>query len=213
MGAPVLTARQRILVTMHTLAGKGIKEVPTPDLVYYAWADHPGVFGLKTSLVACPDSNKVICDLSGKKGLVLTGYLVRPRAGMYALTRQGAKAAAELAGGEVKTHKLAPLKLPEWVGERLAVALGSRAFFKFRSGLSRDVNWPEAQGFWGGADEQAGFQAFLDHLTEYQNDDGEIVMADGRTEPQDTITMLRKCDMWLSATFARRLEQAHASGR
>lgn len=89
-----LTIAEQILVAVRDLATTFAKPRPTlEDIVVHVWGLFPGTFGLKGYAETYPNSNKVVAELSGQRGLVRRGLLARTDSGRLTLTDDGARMA------------------------------------------------------------------------------------------------------------------------
>lgn len=98
----MLSNHDRILLALAELPARVISAA---DLVVACWKKYPQYFSLGGH--PHPDSNRVLCCLMGKKGLVSQGLLARVGAKQYSLTGKGTIRASHLAGsnGEIAVQK------------------------------------------------------------------------------------------------------------
>lgn len=129
------------------------KRFSAEDLVMAAWTMFPDTFGLSGYADAHPDSNRVLTQIMGTKGMRGKGWLRKVGEKQYSLT------AKALTDGEVlhqRTEGASPERsgylrgqLQREVAGKLARMLSTTAARKALEGVaSSDISFTEACGFW-----------------------------------------------------------------
>lgn len=121
------------------------------DLVVKAWELFPDEFGLVGYADRFPDSNRVLSNIMGNKGMRGKGWLRKVGKKRYRLTPQGmSDAAALLATQDTRSAKQIGLRAE--LGRQQAAALhriaSTKAASKVLAGASSSITFYEACGFW-----------------------------------------------------------------
>ena len=128
----------------------GLSELTDVQVVLSAWEDFPETFSLGKGIGQHPDSNKVLSYCMGSKGLVTSGYLVRLRPKVYAITALGRRRIAELKGEapaaeQRNGHTVHLIAAQQRFLRRVSE---SSAMVKMDSGRQGDVTFKDACQLW-----------------------------------------------------------------
>ncbi len=115
------------------------------DLVVRCWERFPETFGLRGYAEKYPDSNRILTNIMGDKGLRGKGWLRKVREKRYRVTEAGRQAVASRGGFQASSDQHAASLTRETtdVLERLVT---SRAFQKFR--LKEELTFGDLCSFW-----------------------------------------------------------------
>lgn len=125
------------------------------DLVVQAWTLYPDTFGLAGYSKLYPDSNRILTNIMGTKGMRGKGWLRKVGEKQYRLTSQGLSDGAmlltRLANG--KDDHSAPkdalrAELDRQTARALERLLTTQAAQKALSDRSEEISFHEASGFW-----------------------------------------------------------------
>lgn len=194
-----LTKAQKILLTIY----RGRSPVGANDIVKACWEQWPGSFDLHPH--ALPDSNAVLANLMGDRGLVRAGWLERVGPKLYKLSEQGNTEAARIARGCGRSS-LATIRLEKTQELELARLLKSKAFQRLRANMGEMLNASDALDFWdhGDADDVG---ALVDEARTCLVG-GFVRLRGGQQVPAESLTFLERTNDWLGVRFARELERA-----
>jgi len=169
-----------LLEAASQLSASGDEPFSAERLIVAAWQHAPKAFGLRGYQDQHPDSNRIIAELVGQKGLVAKGRLERVAAKLYRLP-QAAKHAN-------------PRRAVDCEGKRL---LGSRAVQKWEAGQKQEINFIAACDFWGITEDLCGdaLQPTLDQVTRFI-----VALPDGGDRKQ-----IEAIHEYLQERFARHL--------
>jgi hypothetical protein len=145
-----LTVPERILVAALALEDAGKTPFTAEDLVVSAWSLYRDTFGLQGYSAQHPDSNRVLTNIMGTKGLRGKGWIIKVGEKKYRLTEAGRRAAKDLSehatlcaeerAGELSREAIAVL-------ERMALSPPAR---KLSSGEPvESMTFSDASAFWG----------------------------------------------------------------
>jgi hypothetical protein len=142
-----LTVVEKILLAAHELEERGQSPFTAEQLIVKAWEMDRDLFGLQGYSSRYPDSNRVLTNIMGRKGLAGRGWIERVAEKKYRLTAGGARAALKL--GQTDTAG------PGYAGalsrkeiDVLVRMLESTAFEKKSKG-DDDIIFRDACAFWG----------------------------------------------------------------
>lgn len=140
-----LTVPEKILSCAAELDGeKGT--FTAEDLVVRCWERFPDTFGLQGYSAKFPDSNRVLTNIMGMKGLRGKGWLRKVGEKRYRVTEVGRQAVqARPKSGEESSLRRAASVSRE-TAETLERLFGSRAFDKYR--LRQELTFGDLCSFW-----------------------------------------------------------------
>ena len=140
-----LTVPEKILMAAISIKGDE-KTFTAEDLVVAAWKLFPDVFGLQGYADMYPDSNKVLSNIMGSKGLREKKWIRKVGEKKYRITEAGKEAGAHLSSDQNQvSHSSA---LSREAKETLYRLINSKAFEKFKSSNIDDVHFGDACSFW-----------------------------------------------------------------
>lgn len=148
------TLPEKLLLAASHLEDSGQTPFSAEALIVSAWQKFPRTFGLKGFEEKYPDSNRVLAQIMGEKGLPNRGWMVKVGQKLYTLTRDGRQVVRKLLQGEdvppltAKRPAVAP-RLPKEVDVLLQTLLCSPALQKLRQGRQDEWTFSEACRFWG----------------------------------------------------------------
>jgi len=178
------TLPEKLLLAASHLEESGQSPFSAEALIVSAWQKYPQTFGLRGYEDKYPDSNRVLSQIMGEKGLPNRGWMAKVGQKMYALTRDGRQVVRKLLQGEevppLTSKRAAPLeRLPKEVDILLQAQLCSSALAKLRQGRQEEWTFAEACRFWGLGDRTG--QAVDARLDEVQSQLGlaEKILANG----------------------------------
>jgi DNA-binding PadR family transcriptional regulator len=148
------TLPEKLLLAASHLEESGQSPFSAEALIVSAWQKYPQTFGLRGYEDKYPDSNRVLSQIMGEKGLPNRGWMAKVGQKMYALTRDGRQVVRKLLQGEevppLTSKRAAPLeRLPKEVDILLQAQLCSSALAKLRQGRQEEWTFAEACRFWG----------------------------------------------------------------
>ncbi|MDE2097143.1 MAG: hypothetical protein KGL39_07845 [Patescibacteria group bacterium] len=80
---------EKLILAAHQLEVAELSPFGLEMLIVAAWKAFPDTFGLKGCSDLFPDANRVIAALSGERGMVRAGLLVKEGQKLYSLTCDG----------------------------------------------------------------------------------------------------------------------------
>lgn len=143
-----MTIVEKILIAGYKLEQKGKSPFIAEDLIVATWENDKGSFGLQGYSEKFPDSNRILTNVMGTKGLRGKGWIEKTGEKLYRLTPLGIKTAKALLGlddigasraGNVPREQLQVIK-------RL---MESPIFASNQSAADTDVIFRDACRFWG----------------------------------------------------------------
>lgn len=145
-----LSAPDKILITAARIDTEELSSVSLETLVICCWQDNPTDFGINGYADQYPDTNKVICYLSGLRGLVAHGLLERTGSKCYRITETGRGRVKQLQSGEriKRKQKNKPRILTLEQQEFIEKALCSGAYHKWQCGIFESTELKDATSFW-----------------------------------------------------------------
>jgi hypothetical protein len=145
--AALIPARvpEKVLCIAARLENSSKTPFSAESLVIAAWKAYPLVFGLNGHEGESADSNKVLCTLMGRRGLVQRGLLIRVGPRTYSLTDRGRRWAT---GEIVSAEKPAATVLPPVLDKRTQQMVASKAFAAWQDGQKKLLNFMDACLFW-----------------------------------------------------------------
>ncbi len=115
------------------------------DLVVRCWECFPDTFGLQGYADKYPDSNRVLTNIMGMKGLRGKGWLRKVGEKRYRLTEVG-RQANQVRGRPVEGDSFRAASLSRPTAEALERLVASRAFDKYR--LKQELTFGDLCSFW-----------------------------------------------------------------
>lgn len=116
------------------------------DLVVRCWQRFPDTFGLQGYAEKYPDSNRILTNIMGTKGLRGKGWLRKVGEKRYRVTETGKHAYAVNAGSDNPAERRRAAGLDRSVVEILERVFKSRALQKFR--IKQQLNFGDLSAFW-----------------------------------------------------------------
>jgi DNA-binding PadR family transcriptional regulator len=147
------TLPEKLLLAASHLEEAGQTPFSAEALVVSAWQKYPRTFGLKGYEDKYPDSNRVLAQIMGEKGLPNRGWMVKVGQKLYALTRDGRQVVRKLLQGEevpplTAKRALPTDRLPKEIDILLQSLLCASVVMKWRQGRQDDWTFSEACRFW-----------------------------------------------------------------
>jgi hypothetical protein len=142
-----LTVVEKILLAAHGLEEIGQSPFTAEQLIVKAWEMDRDLFGLQGYASRYPDSNRVLTNIMGRKGLAGRGWIERVAEKKYQLTAAGARAALKLGQSDTRGPGYAGALARKEIGVVVRM-LESTAFAKSRNG-ENDIIFRDACSFWG----------------------------------------------------------------
>lgn len=143
-----LTIVEKILLAAYALEEKGEAPFTAEALIVEAWRRDQGAFGLQGYPDKYPDSNRILTNIMGSKGLRGKGWIEKVGEKQYRLTTSGRKVAHNFeSDNEPASSRAAGIDRKELpIVQRL---LNSPAFKKREEGREKEIIFREACNFWG----------------------------------------------------------------
>lgn len=155
-----LTVSQKIILAAYHLEEQGNTPFSAEALTVAAWKESPKTFGLRGFVEQYPDANRVLACIMGDRGLARRGWLVKMGPKLYTLSRQGREEAKRVLAGDdsplPKRRALAQIKVPKDLENQLVNLMNAKAVRLFKTGMKREITYPDAKAFWGLADNAHG---------------------------------------------------------
>lgn len=143
-----LTIVEKILIAAYSLEQKGESTFTAEQLIVEAWRQDKGAFGLQGYSDDFPDSNRILTNIMGSKGLKGKGWIEKVGEKQYRLTALGKKVAGNLRSvdqtGSARAADIDRGYLP--IVQRL---LNSPALKKKEEGGEQEIIFRDACNFWG----------------------------------------------------------------
>ena len=128
------------------------KTFTAEDLVVEAWSLYPDTFGLAGYSDRYPDSNRVLTNIMGTKGMRGKGWLRKVGEKQYRLTSKGLNEAAIILSGGEEEKTSGEKSLRAELNRRTSLALekivSSSAARKVLGETSGDITFNDACSFW-----------------------------------------------------------------
>ena len=204
-----LTKRQVILLAAADLA----EPFTANDLVKAAWEKDPKSFSLLP--YPLPDSNAVLWNLMGERGMVKQGYLELVAEKTYRMTETGRREVTRLRTNGPIRRALPRVQPSRDCEARLTRAMLSRAIIRFRSGQLNTINLTDALDFWGArpGDRAHVVEGLRDVLARYVREAREATVREvcrlrsGQEVTERELADLVRVDAWLWRQFGRQFEK------
>jgi hypothetical protein len=140
-----LTVPEKILICASELdREKGT--FTAEDLVVRCWEKFSDTFGLQGYADRFPDSNRVLTNIMGGKGLRGKGWVKKIGEKRYQITEVGRQAVLHVGTGNQREAQQRGASLTREVIEILSRLVESRAFQKFR--LGEELTFSDLSSFW-----------------------------------------------------------------
>jgi hypothetical protein len=148
------TLPEKLLLAASHLEEAGQSPFSAEALIVSAWQKFPRTFGLKGFEDKYPDSNRVLAQIMGEKGLPNRGWMVKVGQKLYSLTRDGRQVVRKLLQGEevppLTSKRAAPVdRLPKELDILLQTLLCASVLAKARQSRQEEWTFAEACRFWG----------------------------------------------------------------
>lgn len=206
-----MRAWQQVLVAALTLEERGESPFTASALVVEAWRQFPDKFGID-GMPEHPSDNRVICQLSGHRGLVACGYLERTAPKTYRLLPDGREAAQHALGREIKPEVASESperngRLSKAVESDLERMLDSMAVQFHKLGERSSIKFEEACKFWDLRATGDNVDKRLSRATEVlERVTDDHVLSNGRCVSLTEVEAAHKAHDWMGARWAARLE-------
>ncbi len=144
-----MTIVEKILLAAHSLEESGTSPFTAEQLIVKAWQMDKDLFGLQGYANEHPDSNRVLTNIMGSKGLKGKGWIERVGEKQYKLTASGSRSALQLVNVESRTPMRAGVlgRKQVVIVERL---INSPAFKKrVNDDDDQSIIFRDACNFWG----------------------------------------------------------------
>ncbi len=212
-----LTVPERILGAALALEAAGKTPFTAEDLVVSAWRLYKDTFGLQGYADQFPDSNRVLTNIMGTKGLRGKGWIVKVGEKKYRLTEAGRAAGKDLSADVSPNEERAGDLSREAISvfERLVLSPPAR-----KAGVEDALDgltFSDASAFWG-ISARSSANVLRAHLREVEEvlsaaevaaRHGDRVLPTGRAPVRltaEVVQRLRSLDQRLRSKFARELE-------
>jgi hypothetical protein len=143
-----MTTVEKILLAAHALEEKGRSPFSAEELVVKAWENDKGLFGLQGYADQYPDSNRILSNIMGNKGLKGRGWIEKVGEKLYKLTASGTSIARSLADSVQTTASRAGMIDRKQIAIILRM-LESPAFKKKNAQDEQGILFRDACKFWG----------------------------------------------------------------
>lgn len=142
-----LTVVEKILLAAHALEESGQSPFTAEQLIVKAWEMDRELFGLQGYASRYPDSNRVLTNIMGGKGLAGRGWIERVAEKKYLLTAAGARAALKLAQSDTSGPGYAGALSRKEIS--VVVRMMESVAFAKRRKREEDIIFRDACSFWG----------------------------------------------------------------
>jgi len=144
-----LTIAQKLLLASIQQRKDG-EPFSAEDLVVQSWKMYPDTFGLAGYADYYPDSNRVLTNIMGSKGMRGKGWIQKVGQKKYRVTSEGIQRAAEIASteGDEGVERELRAELSRDVTKSLKQILDTKAARKILEGETGSVSFYDACGFW-----------------------------------------------------------------
>jgi len=168
-----MTIVEKILLSAHELENSGKSPFSAEELVVKAWENDRSLFGLQGYSDHYPDSNRVLSNIMGNKGLKGRGWIEKVGEKLYRLTASGSSVARGLAGSAQSTAS----RVSTIDRKQIAVIvrmLESPAYKKKNAHDEENILFRDACKFWGissysdAATASTQFRVNKDVLTDFE---------------------------------------------
>lgn len=182
-------------------------------LIMKVWKLFPDACGLKSYEHLHPDSNKIISVLSGCKGLIAKGLLVKHGQKLYGLTLLGRQTAKGLIEANSRAEPGIETERKLTVAEQVFLdsTLGGEAVSKYQQGFASDITFTDACRFWDlcqtkGAipiDQVEQFERLLGDLDSLFLQKSGFILPTGQSIGGGDIAMIISTHNYLKARYGR----------
>jgi len=143
-----MTTVEKILLAAHALEENGRSPFSAEELVVKAWENDRSLFGLQGYADQYPDSNRILSNIMGNKGLKGRGWIEKVGEKLYKLTASGTSIARSLADSAQTTASRASTIDRKQIAIILRM-LESPAFKKKNVQDEQGILFRDACKFWG----------------------------------------------------------------
>ena len=143
-----LTIPEKLLVSASRRWGQIGEIFSAEDLIVAAWTDFPDSFGLQGYVSDHPDSNRVLTNIMGSKGLRNKGWIKALGRKRYSLTAEGLRYGQSTDDSEQDSRQLRG-SLDRRNQDALAKLITSTAYSKFTKPDASQLLFRDACVFWG----------------------------------------------------------------
>jgi hypothetical protein len=140
-----LTIPEKILQAAMAINGEN-ETFTAEDLIVSSWKLYPDVFGLQGYADKHPDSNKILSNIMGSKGLREKKWIRKVGEKKYRITEAGKEAYRNLANTNTESSHSAGLSRE--IKVILSKLLKTKALEKFKTGQQENLNFSDACMFW-----------------------------------------------------------------
>ncbi len=140
-----LTVPEKILIAAMDINGAD-KTFTAEDLVITSWRRFPDTFGLQGYAEKHPDSNRVLTNIMGNKGLREKGWIRKVGEKKYKITEAGREAAKLLSSENLSSSRSSELSRES--KDLLIKLMKSKAFEKYKSNQNDVLTFSDACSFW-----------------------------------------------------------------
>lgn len=140
-----LTVPEKILIAATEINGAE-KSFTAEDLVLAAWRRFPDTFGLQGYAEKYPDSNRVLTNIMGNKGLRGKGWIRKVGEKRYKITEAGREAARLLSSEKRQVSRSSSLSRES--RDLLVRLINAKALDKCRSCQKDTLTFSDACSFW-----------------------------------------------------------------
>jgi len=143
-----MTVVEKILLAAHALEQGGTSPFTAEELVVRCWQMDKDLFGLQGYSSDYPDSNRILTNIMGSKGLKAKGWIEKVGEKQYRLTATGTRVALTLSGGDRTGH----LRASDLIRRELPIVfrmINSPAYNKHLAKQDGSIIFRDACNFWG----------------------------------------------------------------
>lgn len=205
------TAPEKILLAAVDLESPFTAE----SLVVAAWRRFPKAFGLAGHADQFPDSNRCLCVLMGRRGMVSRGMVDRAGRKLYRLTGMGRRMAQGLLGEAAPAAAVKPAKGVRPAAELdalLRYLFSTSAVSLYRAGKRQELTFGHAVLFWSIRDGDVigvrltAVESAIKEVDRIVTPRSELVLGNGRVVTPDDALLLGEVDGYLREKFSRHLD-------
>lgn len=212
-----LTIVEKILLAAYALEEKGEAPFTAEALIVKAWMSDNGAFGLQGYADKYPDSNRVLTNIMGSKGLRGKGWIEKVGEKQYRLTTAGRRVAQDLSCDK-RPHISRAADIDRELLPIIQRLLNSPGFKKMEESRDNEIIFRDACNFWGissysnASTLRARFEDIRNLLQELDNsvaasETGEVVLPDMKIMiNKGMVTSLRTTHLLLQKKFFDELE-------
>jgi len=143
-----MTTVEKILLAAHELEENGKSPFSAEELVVKAWENDKSLFGLQGYADLYPDSNRILSNIMGNKGLKGRGWIEKVGQKLYKLTASGTSISKSIASSAQTTSSRATTIDRKQIVIILRM-LESPVFKKKNEQDEQNILFRDACKFWG----------------------------------------------------------------